>query len=33
MDAQLGFVKDATGKMEKLILMQGGRKMDAKKII
>jgi CubicO group peptidase (beta-lactamase class C family) len=32
MDAQLEFVKDASGKVEKLILTQGGRKMDAKKI-
>ena len=32
MDAQLEFVKDPSGKVEKLILTQGGRKMDAKKI-
>jgi hypothetical protein len=32
MDAQLEFVKDASGKVEKLILTQGGRKMEAKKI-
>lgn len=32
MDAQLEFVKDRTGKVEKLILTQGGQKMNAKKI-
>lgn len=32
MDAQLEFVKDSTGKVEKLILTQGGQKMNAKKI-
>jgi len=32
MDAQLEFIKDVSGKVEKLILTQGGRKMDAKKI-
>lgn len=32
MDAQLEFVKDDSGKVVKLILTQGGRKMDAKKI-
>ena len=32
MDAQLEFVKNASGIVEKLILTQGGRKMDAKKI-
>ena len=32
MDAQLEFVKNAVGKVEKLILTQSGRKMDAKKI-
>jgi len=32
MDAQIEFVKGESGKVEKLILTQGGRKMDAKKI-
>ncbi|MBK8517277.1 MAG: serine hydrolase [Saprospiraceae bacterium] len=32
MDAQLEFIKGVSGKVEKLILTQGGRKMDAKKI-
>lgn len=32
MDAQIEFVKGVSGKIEKLILTQGGRKMDAKKI-
>ncbi|HMR89012.1 MAG TPA: serine hydrolase [Saprospiraceae bacterium] len=32
MDAQLEFVKDGTGKVAKLLLTQGGQKMDAKKI-
>lgn len=32
MDAQLEFIKNVSGKVEKLILTQGGRKMDAKKI-
>lgn len=32
MDAQLEFIKNSVGKVEKLILTQGGRKMDAKKI-
>ncbi len=32
MDAQLEFVNDSTGKVEKLILTQGGQKMHAKKI-
>ncbi len=31
-NAQLEFIKGASGKVEKLILTQGGRKMDAKKI-
>ena len=32
MDAQLEFIRNVSGKVEKLILTQGGRKMDAKKI-
>ena len=32
MDAQLEFIKGDSGKVVKLILTQGGRKMDAKKI-
>lgn len=32
MQAQIEFVKDDTGKISKLILNQGGRKMEAKKI-
>jgi hypothetical protein len=32
MDAQIEFIKNSVGKVEKLILTQGGRKMDAKKI-
>jgi len=32
LDAQLEFIKNVSGKVEKLILIQGGRKMDAKKI-
>jgi hypothetical protein len=32
MDVQLEFVKDVSGKVEKLILTQGGGKVDAKKI-
>lgn len=32
MEAQIEFVKDEAGKVSKLILNQGGRKMEAKKI-
>jgi len=32
MDAQLEFIKGTSGKVEKLILIQGSQKMDAKKI-
>ena len=31
-DAQVEFVKDATGKVTKLVLNQGGQKIDGKKI-
>jgi hypothetical protein len=31
-DAQFEFVKDDVGKVTKLVLYQGGQKLDAKKI-